>query len=405
MKTRVRRVQSANKSGAGHFLRSIRLQNILSFGPDGEELELKPLNVLIGPNAAGKSNVLNALRLLRAAPHDIAAPMRGKGGGVSEWLWKGGGVTGGATVEAVIWSVERERPCRYRIVFGEQRGRFDLMEETLTDAGKTGRVYFEMLPRRKRVLVANPGEKSRRLVNIGPNYEPNKSFLAQRQDRSTYPEISDLTQFLGQIRFYCDWNMGPHSALRDPQRPDEPQDFLEENASNLALVLNDLQFRGLGPDLLGVLQDLSDGVEDIKVKTYGGVVEFYLHERGLSTPTPPGRLSDGTLRYLCFAAMFCHPDPPSLICLEEPELGLHPDAIAGVARMLKTASERCQLIVTTHSPELVDALSDTPESVVVCERTERGTQMHRLDPKPLKEWVEEYRLGQIWKTGEIGGRR
>ena len=82
-----------------------------------------------------------------------------------------------------------------------------------------------------------------------------------------------------------------------------------------------------------------------------------------------------------------------------------PDALASVAKMLIEASERCQLIVTTHSPDLIDELSEVPESIVVCERLGGGTHMERPDPAPLKEWLDEYRLGEVWKRGEIGGTR
>ena len=83
------------------FIKSIRLRNLLSFGPDNEELELMPLNVLIGPNASGKSNFIEAIGVLRAAPTDISMPMR-KGGGSKEWVWKGEGDTTFPMIEATI---------------------------------------------------------------------------------------------------------------------------------------------------------------------------------------------------------------------------------------------------------------------------------------------------------------
>ena len=120
---------------------------------------------------------------------------------------------------------------------------------------------------------------------------------------------------------------------------------------------------------------------------------------------PATRLSDGTLRYLCLLAILCHPDPPPLVCLEEPELGLHPDVLPNLAKLMLSASERCQLIVTTHSDILVDALTETPESVIVCEKQDGRTRMQRLDSKELTQWLDKYRLGQLWLKGEIGGMR
>jgi predicted ATPase len=120
---------------------------------------------------------------------------------------------------------------------------------------------------------------------------------------------------------------------------------------------------------------------------------------------PATRLSDGTLRYLCLLSILCHPKPPTLVCLEEPELGLHPDVLPTLAELLKEASERSQIIVTTHSDVLVDALTDQPETVLVAERSATGTTLTRLDAEKLRPWLEKYRLGQLWTRGEIGGTR
>jgi predicted ATPase len=93
------------------------------------------------------------------------------------------------------------------------------------------------------------------------------------------------------------------------------------------------------------------------------------------------------------------------MCIEEPELGLHPDILPSVGDLLREASARTQLIVTTHSDSLVSALSDTPESILVCDRDSEGTHLRRLEREPLKEWLEKYSLGELWRMGEIGGTR
>jgi predicted ATPase len=103
--------------------------------------------------------------------------------------------------------------------------------------------------------------------------------------------------------------------------------------------------------------------------------------------------------------ILCHPSPPPLICIEEPELGLHPDVLPTLADLMKEASQRTQLIVTTHSDILVDAMTDCPEAVWVCEKDESGTQMRHLTREQLEPWLEKYRLGELWTRGEIGGTR
>ena len=91
-----------------------------------------------------------------------------------------------------------------------------------------------------------------------------------------------------------------------------------------------------------------------------------------------------------------------MICIEEPELGLHPDAVALLADVLVEASSRTQLIVTTHSDALVSGLTDNVESVLVCEYR-AGTEIKRLDSAQLKHWLDRYRLGDVWRIGQLGG--
>ncbi len=94
----------------------------------------------------------------------------------------------------------------------------------------------------------------------------------------------------------------------------------------------------------------------------GGRVQFYLHEAGFGTPIPATRLSDGTIRFVALLATLLAPSPPPLICIDEPELGLHPDAVSLVSDLIVDASERTQLIVATHSDALVSALSHQPDA-------------------------------------------
>lgn len=93
------------------------------------------------------------------------------------------------------------------------------------------------------------------------------------------------------------------------------------------------------------------------------------------------------------------------MCIEEPELGLHPDVLPTLAELLKEASDRTQLIVTTHSDVLVDAMTDRPDSILVAEKTPAGTTLTRLQADKLKPWLQKYRLGDLWTRGEIGGTR
>ncbi len=108
---------------------------------------------------------------------------------------------------------------------------------------------------------------------------------------------------------------------------------------------------------------------------------------------------------MCLLAILLDPTPPPLICIEEPEVGLHPDLLHVLVELLRTASERTQLFVTTHSTVFADALTETPEVVIVCERSDRGTTLRRLDHDRLRVWLDEYSLGHLWRRGQLGGTR
>jgi len=127
-----------------------------------------------------------------------------------------------------------------------------------------------------------------------------------------------------------------------------------------------------------------------------------LREKGLREPIPATRLSDGTIRFMAMLALLLSPKPPTLLCMEEPELGLHPDAVYLLADLLVEASSRMQIVVTTHSDTLVSALSENADSVLVCDYL-GGTVMNRVDSDKLKYWLDRYQLGEIWRIGELGG--
>jgi predicted ATPase len=157
-------------------------------------------------------------------------------------------------------------------------------------------------------------------------------------------------------------------------------------------------------ELIESLRKFYEGIEDIRLEVGGGNVLLFLVESG-GREIPATRLSDGTLLYLSLLAILLNPDPGPLVAIEEPELGLHPDVIPHVADLLVQASQRTQLVVTTHSRLLVDALTDHPSSVVVCEKANGESRVERLNGAALNAWLHKYSLGELWSIGEIGGNR
>ena len=367
------------------LIEKIRLRNILSFGDKGEEIELQPLNIIIGQNASGKSNLVDVLKLLRSLPQDKGlATFISKNGGVNEWFWKGRHTDNYAEIK--IYYKGKPLQISYKIQITEDPfdSRVSIFNETVISE-KTGKILIE-----------------RDTLN-------EESFLGfsyrQQKDELVFPRF-ELRHFFNALVTYTDLQTNRASEIRRPQIPDAPNDFLEESGSNLALVLNDLEHRGNEKDkIVENLKKFNPQIKDYSVRILGGTVQLFIREEGLEKPISAMRLSDGTLRYLCLLAILCHPEPPPLICIEEPETGLHPDILPTIAELMKEASQRTQLIVTTHSDILVSAFSDMPEAVLVCEKDEDGTHFERLEAERLKVWLEEYTLGEAWLRGAIGGTR
>lgn len=386
------------------FLRSIELKNILSYGPEGVKLELEPLNVLIGPNASGKSNLIQALRLLQAAPRDIKGPPRWDNSGVVEWMWKGR--EGGYAELAVSFDESVIDPplsyfLRFHAVRTQVNDRLKVDVERLFDTPT--REHPEPNPI---VFRSNGAAELLRMEGgrVKIEVKDDESVFSQIRDPSAYSYLAAIGDALRTVSFFAAWKAA--DKLHQAQRADLPGGFLAEDGSNLGVVLSDLLSRpGMRAALVEKLQLLHETVEDIAFNLRGGFIEVALHEKGLSTAVPATRLSDGTMHFLCLLVILLHPEPPPLICIEEPELGLHPDALSTVGELLIEASQRTQLIVTTHSPSLLSALSNEPEAVVVCERDENGTQLQRLEPDELGDWLDEYSLGHTWQAGALGGNR
>jgi len=254
----------------------------------------------------------------------------------------------------------------------------------------------------KHPAVSTAARKERKLAREMVNLEV--SILAQRRDPELYPEITYLAEAYEKWRIYREWAFGRNTVFREPQKADMRNDRLEEDFSNLGMFLSRLRKTPKAKrQILEGLRDLYEGVTDFEPIPEGGTVQLFFTEGDFSIPAT--RLSDGTLRYLCLLAILCDPEPPPLICIEEPELGLHPDILPKLADRLVAASERTQLIVTTHSDILVDAMTERPEAVVVCEKHEGKTEMQRLRKEDLAAWLGKYRLGQLWIDGQLGGKR
>ncbi len=393
------------------LLHQITLKNLLSFGPNTKPLDLRPLNVLIGPNGSGKSNLIEGIRLLQSAPLDLFE------GTNRDWLWQGIGKYGFSVEMALVVRVE---------VNGQELEHalaFDSVCDSLLPGDEIIKTVSGEPKNEWQFDIANhcinftSGDETTPIelgdIRLG-------SMLASFRATSDplHVPLMRLAAKYDAIRIYRDCWTGRSSPVRSLERFDlrnssGPREGsfrnrsvygIKQNFSNLASVLEAFDSTPEARQRVRkALCEFSASLSDFEVRRVGDYLELRLIDGEFSIPAT--RLSDGTLRYLCLIAILCDPKPPPLICLEEPELGLHPDVIPTIAELLKEASERTQIIVTTHSDTLVDCFTSSPEDVVVCEKHDGQTEMTRLDGERLSQWLKEYSLGTLWSQGEIGGNR
>lgn len=399
------------------MLESISLRGLLSFGWERVTLPLTRLNVLIGPNASGKSNVLDALSLLAEIPRDPRKYLNSRGGG-DQWMHRGPGGDGIAEIEVVAHSADWPRAVRYAAQLEVREGRLGFVtEQVLTQEGSLEATPFLFAVRGEQsanVKAFNPvGLRTPEQDPVYGAYRwlempiPVHNSMLMHSAPSLTPQMAALSQRLTETRVYTHWLFGPLAPLRTPQPADQPDDALDPVGTNLAMVLGRLRRDPVSwRQLLSTFRLAYEGLDDVEPLPQGGNTLMLFVREG-DRQIPATRLSDGTLRWLFLATLLSDPQPAPLILLEEPEMGLHPDLIRKLAELLKEASERTQIVLTTHSVELVNQFSDQPESVVVCERSlqDGSTQLQRLEPDALSVWLQKYRLGEAWQAGALGGNR
>lgn len=381
------------------------------------ELEMPRLAVLIGPNGGGKSNLLDLLKLMtEAGDGKLANGVFNRSGFQSiafgfdpsrevrvEFLFKG---------ILPPWELARQRvdiklDVRFKMVVCSAGSVAFVKDELVRQESATNTdLSVDIVSRNLAGAVFRvPGEPSAE-TNQRTGVRPAELAISQFRDPGQYPAASAVLEELEGWTFYRDIDVGPRSPVRQPAliRPDIR---LSNDGSNLSSVLYSIQ--QTHPDIWDeILEDLKTAYPDfvnLRVPAGGGdgkvQLSWFEHpfeKQGISA----NLLSDGTMKLLCLIAILKSPDPPPLICLDEPELGLHPDWIKLVAELLQDAAMRTQVIVATHSPQIVAKLD--PEQVIVTEKLDGETNFRQFKTSDLENWLKDFDLAELWLSGEIGGR-
>ena len=331
---------------------TIAIAGFKSFGAE-VRVSLRPVNLLIGANGSGKSNFLNAFAFLQAFGS----------GHMDDFVIREGGA------ERILH-------------FGSRNS--EKMTMTTTFGGGDGYELHFRYAEPDRVMYVDP-------------------FPPGREDEGS----RRLNRF-GSWRCHHFLDTGFHSPMKMTCKVDDNR-FLRHDGSNLASLLYLLKQKHKRS-----YRDIQDAVrlvvpffEDFLLEPFQlgpDTTRLRWRHRSSDEHFDASSLSGGTLRYIALATLLLQPKElqPTVVVLDEPELGLHPFAIAALASMLRVASHRTQIVLATQSPVLLDHFD--PEDVLIAERKDGQSRITRLEAEKLRRWLEDYSLGQLWNKNELGGR-
>jgi len=340
-------------------------------------LELGTINVLVGPNGCGKTNLYRSLYLLTAAAGGTLARTLADEGGMPSVLWAGSRTKGPVrlTVGVSLDDFAYEISCG---LVPPAASNFDLDPQVKEEHvwaldGNRKHVLLHRKDRTAFLRDAN-GAKASFPTTIW-SYE---SVLSQLAEPHRFPVLSELrSQFLS-WRFYHHFRTDLDAPLRQPQIGIRTP-VLSHDGRDLAAALQTIVEIGDRKALVSAIERAFPGCS-LEVVAQAGSFTLQLRTPGVARPLDARELSDGTLRYLCLVAALLSPRPPALLALNEPETSLHPDLLSPLAHLLADAARQSQVWVTTHSTQLASELEKlSGVKPVFLEKLEAETQVKRRE--------------------------
>ncbi|MGC8641430.1 MAG: AAA family ATPase, partial [Isosphaeraceae bacterium] len=351
-----------------------------------EKLELRRINVLVGANGSGKSNFLGVFELLREIRNGRLVDYTARAGGAEKILHFGSKVTSEIELEISF----RGGVNGYHVVLSPTiEDRFYVREEAYTYRGKDD----HPLPYIERFLDRGPEAR------ISDSKEQNVGRLQ---------EMRPVQSWLSSWRKYHFHDTSSLSPMRKTADVDDNR-LLRPDARNLAAFLFLLHQRHqpeyqLIRKTVQLVAPFFDDFHLEPLRLNPDKIKLEWTHKSTDAYFDASSLSDGTLRFICLATLFLQPPEyrPSVIIVDEPELGLHAYAITMLASLVKSAATDTQVVLATQSALLLDHFE--PEDVLVADLEEGATTLKRLDSQELAGWLEDYSLGQLWEKNQFGGR-
>jgi predicted ATPase len=415
------------------------------------------LNVLIGPNASGKSNLLRVLETLVAAAKGGLGRYIQQEGGIEPILWDGwcerarirtkmtplppytDEARDGLTYElrlgrlgtssayridyevlANFYKVETgemqepakllERDPRHAVVFSMESGRFESVTSTTTTSTTTTTTTTPPAPRLpQQQLEGGPlapkQDPSRRIEAPSASLSEEETLLSAAAGPFTANRfIGGFQKELAAWRIHQIFQTHREAPIRAPQVT-RAETLVSADGQNLICVLHSLYMgsRDFKNEVNRAMRAaFGDDFEELVFPPAADQrIQMRIRWRSLKREQSAADLSDGTLRFLFLLAVLANPSPPPLIAIDEPETGLHPSMLPIVAEYAREAATRSQVILTTHSPDFLDAFGEEPPTTTVVERIEGETRLRVLSGEELAYWLKQYTLGELYRSHEL----
>lgn len=330
-------------------------------------LPLARLTVVTGANGTGKSSIYRALRLLANCGRGEVIASFAREGGVASALWAGPEHLGGVRRTGAAQGGPRTRPVSIELGYaaddfgylidlglpqagGSAFARDPEVKREVIFAGPVARPGTTLV-RRVRGMVEVADESGRGFDELSRNLPAHRSVLADWA--GAVPELVAVSERLRDWRFYDGFRTDSGAAARRPQVGTRTP-VLADDGADLAAAVQTILETG-ADDLATAVAEAFDGAS-VSVAVLDGLFDLQLHQNGMLRPLRSSEISDGTLRFILWAAALLSPAPPSLLVLNEPETSLHPDLIPPLATLIGRAAARTQVVVVTHSPTLREHL-------------------------------------------------
>lgn len=363
------------------------------------KIALGSLNVITGPNGSGKSSLYRSLRLLSDVAQSRVIASLAAEGGLASTLWAGPEKfshemrTGARPVQGTV----RNEPVSLKLGFSSEdygyaidlglpipsSTRFSHDPEIKVEAIWTGSVLGQanVFADRHGPLVRIRSRETGLWRDSFRHLPAFDSMMTHCADAADGFELFLLRERMRAWRFYDDLRTDREAPARRPQVGTFTP-VLASDGSDIGAAIQTIVEIGDAETLRDIIADAFDGAE----LSVSDRFEIEMRQHGLLRPLAASELSDGTLRYVLLAAALLSPRPPELMILNEPEASLHPDLVDPLARLLIKASERCQIIVVSHSSKLVAALERSAESVLIELRKELGETLAHSAAGPGWKW-------------------